>query len=175
MVVIFIIKKSARYTFPYYTYWFRSFWWNIVCAIWRGLLLAPLVMRKIYTFLPWMKLKWTITPLLKPFHFSYSEITPEGKRVTKLDQILLNGNNIAIVSISYSFWFELLLFICILFFTDILILFLAELEIYWVISNEPFFLTNAAGSWWVTWIWMIYYDMRLVLFIEISWWCARDI
>lgn len=25
------------------------------------------------------------------------EITPEGKRVTKLDQILLNGNNIAIL------------------------------------------------------------------------------
>lgn len=27
-----------------------------------------------------------------------SETTPEGSRVTKLDQILLNGNNIAIVS-----------------------------------------------------------------------------
>ncbi|KAJ0559865.1 hypothetical protein HanHA300_Chr06g0205121 [Helianthus annuus] len=27
-----------------------------------------------------------------------SEITPEGRRITKLDQILLNGNNIAIVS-----------------------------------------------------------------------------
>jgi len=27
-----------------------------------------------------------------------SEITAEGRRVTKLDQILLNGNNIAIVS-----------------------------------------------------------------------------
>ena len=26
-----------------------------------------------------------------------SEITPEGKRVTKLDQILLNGNNVALV------------------------------------------------------------------------------
>ena len=28
-----------------------------------------------------------------------SEITAEGKRVTKLDQILLNGNNVALVSI----------------------------------------------------------------------------
>lgn len=28
----------------------------------------------------------------------YSEITAEGRRITKLDQILLNGNNIAIVS-----------------------------------------------------------------------------
>ena len=27
----------------------------------------------------------------------YSEMTPEGKRVTKLDQILLNGNNIALL------------------------------------------------------------------------------
>ena len=26
-----------------------------------------------------------------------SEITPEGRRVTKLDQILLNGNNITMV------------------------------------------------------------------------------
>ena len=26
-----------------------------------------------------------------------SEMTPEGKRVTKLDQILLNGNNIALL------------------------------------------------------------------------------
>ena len=28
-----------------------------------------------------------------------SEITPEGRRITKLEQILLNGNNIAIVSL----------------------------------------------------------------------------
>ncbi|KAK9282517.1 hypothetical protein L1049_005437 [Liquidambar formosana] len=28
---------------------------------------------------------------------SYSEITSEGRRITKLDQILLNGNNIAIL------------------------------------------------------------------------------
>ena len=27
----------------------------------------------------------------------YSEITPEGRRITKLDQILLNGNNITMV------------------------------------------------------------------------------
>ena len=27
----------------------------------------------------------------------HSEMTPEGKRVTKLDQILLNGNNIALL------------------------------------------------------------------------------
>ena len=32
-----------------------------------------------------------------------SEITPEGRRITKLDQILLNGNNIAIVSIRSGF------------------------------------------------------------------------
>ena len=30
--------------------------------------------------------------------FSTSENTPEGRRVTKLDEILLNGNNIAMVS-----------------------------------------------------------------------------
>ncbi|KAF7149680.1 hypothetical protein RHSIM_Rhsim02G0053600 [Rhododendron simsii] len=30
------------------------------------------------------------------------EITSEGRRITKLDQILLNGNNIAIVSILHS-------------------------------------------------------------------------
>uniref|UniRef100_A0A8C7SKS6 U6 snRNA-associated Sm-like protein LSm5 n=1 Tax=Oncorhynchus mykiss TaxID=8022 RepID=A0A8C7SKS6_ONCMY len=29
----------------------------------------------------------------------FSEITPEGRRITKLDQILLNGNNITMVSI----------------------------------------------------------------------------
>jgi CBS domain containing-hemolysin-like protein len=28
-----------------------------------------------------------------------SEMTPEGQRITKLEQILLNGNNIAIVSV----------------------------------------------------------------------------
>lgn len=33
-------------------------------------------------------------------HSNFSEITAEGRRITKLDQILLNGNNIAIVSIS---------------------------------------------------------------------------
>uniref|UniRef100_A0A673CWQ2 U6 snRNA-associated Sm-like protein LSm5 n=1 Tax=Sphaeramia orbicularis TaxID=375764 RepID=A0A673CWQ2_9TELE len=27
----------------------------------------------------------------------FSEITPEGRRITKLDQILLNGNNITMV------------------------------------------------------------------------------
>ncbi|XP_050939051.1 sm-like protein LSM5 isoform X1 [Cucumis melo] len=31
------------------------------------------------------------------------EITAEGRRITKLDQILLNGNNIAIVSDNHSF------------------------------------------------------------------------
>lgn len=31
-----------------------------------------------------------------------SEITAEGRRITKLDQILLNGNNIAIVSNNHS-------------------------------------------------------------------------
>lgn len=30
-----------------------------------------------------------------------SEATPEGRRVTKLDQILLNGNNITMVQIFY--------------------------------------------------------------------------
>ncbi|KAL8208405.1 hypothetical protein R6Q57_007817 [Mikania cordata] len=32
---------------------------------------------------------------MTPIHCS--EITPEGRRITKLDQILLNGNNIAII------------------------------------------------------------------------------
>lgn len=36
-----------------------------------------------------------------------SEITAEGRRITKLDQILLNGNNIAIVSVKYSIVFYL--------------------------------------------------------------------
>ncbi|KAJ0022565.1 hypothetical protein NQD34_014699, partial [Periophthalmus magnuspinnatus] len=31
------------------------------------------------------------------FYFCFSEITPEGRRITKLDQILLNGNNITMV------------------------------------------------------------------------------
>ncbi|KAJ0059958.1 hypothetical protein NL108_017176, partial [Boleophthalmus pectinirostris] len=30
--------------------------------------------------------------------FCFSEITPEGRRITKLDQILLNGNNITMVN-----------------------------------------------------------------------------
>lgn len=30
-------------------------------------------------------------------HLCFSEITPEGRRITKLDQILLNGNNITMV------------------------------------------------------------------------------
>ncbi|KAE9452938.1 hypothetical protein C3L33_15157, partial [Rhododendron williamsianum] len=34
-----------------------------------------------------------------------SEITSEGRRITKLDQILLNGNNIAIVSISHRLFY----------------------------------------------------------------------
>ncbi|KUF98017.1 CBL-interacting protein kinase 31 [Phytophthora nicotianae] len=29
--------------------------------------------------------------------FSYSEITPEGKREVKLDQVLLNGNNVCLL------------------------------------------------------------------------------
>ena len=29
----------------------------------------------------------------------HSEITAEGKRITKLDQILLNGNNVALVRV----------------------------------------------------------------------------
>lgn len=33
-------------------------------------------------------------------HVYFSEITSEGRRITKLDQILLNGNNIAIVSMT---------------------------------------------------------------------------
>ncbi|NXT97887.1 LSM5 protein, partial [Buphagus erythrorhynchus] len=31
------------------------------------------------------------------FLISFSEITPEGRRITKLDQILLNGNNITML------------------------------------------------------------------------------
>lgn len=34
------------------------------------------------------------------FLLNHSEITTEGRRITKLDQILLNGNNIAIVSLN---------------------------------------------------------------------------
>lgn len=34
-----------------------------------------------------------------------SEATPEGRRVTKLDQILLNGNNITMVNNYYCFYF----------------------------------------------------------------------
>ncbi|MBA0640231.1 hypothetical protein Goklo_023187 [Gossypium klotzschianum] len=37
------------------------------------------------------------------FLLHHSEITTEGRRITKLDQILLNGNNIAIVSLN-DFW-----------------------------------------------------------------------
>jgi hypothetical protein len=37
--------------------------------------------------------------LLLPLSACCSEFTPEGKRVTKLDSILLNGNNIAIVRV----------------------------------------------------------------------------
>jgi len=32
---------------------------------------------------------------------NFSESTPEGRRVTKLDQILLNGNNITMVGDQY--------------------------------------------------------------------------
>ena len=31
------------------------------------------------------------------FVVSYSESTPEGRKITKLDQILLNGNNITML------------------------------------------------------------------------------
>lgn len=45
-----------------------------------------------------MLLKILVT-FLKIFEiFYFSESTPEGRRVTKLDQILLNGNNITMVS-----------------------------------------------------------------------------
>ncbi|KAG6517311.1 hypothetical protein ZIOFF_020696 [Zingiber officinale] len=37
------------------------------------------------------------------------EITSEGRRITKLDQILLNGNNIAIVSEHHCLMLQLLL------------------------------------------------------------------
>jgi len=37
-----------------------------------------------------------------------SEITAEGRRITKLDQILLNGNNIAIVSMTCLFCLPLM-------------------------------------------------------------------
>lgn len=35
------------------------------------------------------------------------ESTPEGRRITKLDQILLNGNNITMVSFYYKFIYTL--------------------------------------------------------------------
>lgn len=34
------------------------------------------------------------------------ESTPEGRRITKLDQILLNGNNITMVSTSHRLYIE---------------------------------------------------------------------
>ncbi|KAJ6905496.1 hypothetical protein NC652_023299 [Populus alba x Populus x berolinensis] len=49
-------------------------------------------------------------PLASDFAWRLDEITAEGRRITKLDQILLNGNNIAIMcgfsnfSLQYS-WF----------------------------------------------------------------------
>lgn len=36
-------------------------------------------------------------PDVRPLRHVHSEITAEGKRVTKLDQILLNGNNVAVL------------------------------------------------------------------------------
>lgn len=33
------------------------------------------------------------------------ETTAEGRRITKLDQILLNGNNITMVCVKYLMWF----------------------------------------------------------------------
>nr|XP_034886863.1 uncharacterized protein LOC118027587 isoform X5 [Populus alba] len=36
-------------------------------------------------------------PLASDFAWRLDEITAEGRRITKLDQILLNGNNIAIL------------------------------------------------------------------------------
>ncbi|NWX89613.1 LSM5 protein, partial [Nothoprocta pentlandii] len=39
----------------------------------------------------------TIIIYLFMIFFLHSEITPEGRRITKLDQILLNGNNITMV------------------------------------------------------------------------------
>lgn len=41
------------------------------------------------------KLLWN--KLIVKINNSFSEITPEGRRITKLDQILLNGNNITMV------------------------------------------------------------------------------
>lgn len=48
----------------------------------------------------WSKLKPLCLVLCSYLLFliSFSEITPEGRRITKLDQILLNGNNITMVS-----------------------------------------------------------------------------
>ena len=45
----------------------------------------------------------------------HSEITAEGRRITKLDQILLNGNNIAIVSEIQWFFYSLCLSSLVLF------------------------------------------------------------
>lgn len=41
-----------------------------------------------------------------------SEITAEGRRITKLDQILLNGNNIAIVSVGLEVKFSPIVHAC---------------------------------------------------------------
>lgn len=51
-------------------------------------------------------------------HLCFSEITPEGRRITKLDQILLNGNNITMVreeSVSFMSYAVVLLLIVNLF------------------------------------------------------------
>ncbi|KAJ6905494.1 hypothetical protein NC652_023299 [Populus alba x Populus x berolinensis] len=48
-------------------------------------------------------------PLASDFAWRLDEITAEGRRITKLDQILLNGNNIAIRS---SIWHFFLLVSC---------------------------------------------------------------
>lgn len=67
----------------------------------------------------------------------FSEITSEGRRITKLDQILLNGNNIAIVSMtqlrSISLKADLSHFISLL-----------------PIKSRADILFNAVGSWWLT-------------------------
>lgn len=65
--------------------------------------------------------------------FISSEITSEGRRITKLDQILLNGNNIAIVSILHSCR------TC------------PPPNSFSESTDWGNFLSTAAGSWWLSW------------------------
>lgn len=78
----------------------------------------------------------------------FSEITAEGRRITKLDQILLNGNNIAIVSCSL-----LCLTLCQTWrdwWTNNFFIWVVPICFFWNITH-----LNAACPGWLSRIWMI--------------------